>query len=560
MRPLSAIAAAITSKPGYMVFGRVLIADADDVLRDYGNLAGLNWLDLIEIDESNDNPTAVAKVTLFRAHSYVSLAPLQDSRLNRDSAGAYARILDLGRRIEIWAAFGGSDSGPANWESVFEGHVFDIDWGRADENRVIVNARDLGGKLIDRFIEDDKVVYSVAAGSAVEGVMQDVLDANMTAPDVSPTLVTIGTPAWNIRAYQQDRMGTGEAVRRLAMQIGWDVRYLWNVAASAWRYTFYEPPRVAAVTPDRVWTRDNYSTVSQQSYSLEAVRNRVRVTFVEKTAPYATVSVQWEDAASIAKYGVRFCEVSNGATSGIDTTAEADRMAEALLADLSEPRSYITLSTPGFYLGQLGDTLEIEKDGVTFDQAIKIIVYKHSLRIGRGAHSSTWVGRQAGGGYKDRWLEAEVRPGIAPRQDLALDSNVLRAYLDAGTSQSIPTGVATTVVFDVEGYDYGSNYDATTGEFTAPATGQYEIKAGVQMAPSGAGITASLDVFRNGTKLASGDTLVTAVSPEYLRAGASFQLETGDVVTIRFLHNGAGSEDVDGGRDTYFLVRRLRGG
>jgi len=559
VRALSSIEEALFGRGGYNAHARVKIADEDGVMRDYGALPegpnSQNWVASVEWVESNDMPTATATIRLFRASFLNSIAPLQDSRLNRNAAGAYARILDIGRRVTIEVAVSGSDAGPSGWVLVFEGKVFEVNWGEADNNEVTVSCRDQGGEIIDTFIEQDKVVYAVPAGSPVQDIMQDILDANLGAFVV--TLSTPVAPGWNIRPYQQDRMATGEAIRRLAAMIGWDVRYRWDSGSGTFKYTFYEPPRTAAVTPDRTFTRDSYFNVSRQRYSLEDIRNVIQVPYTDANGERQVVVVT--DPTSIAKYGRRFMEVSEASTSGINTNAEATRMADAMLADLSEPRSFVTLVTPVFYAAELGDTIEIEKDGVTFDQAIKIVTYSVRHRVIGKEHRTEWTGRQVGGGYRDRWMESEVRPGIAPRQDLALDSNSVRAFLDGGTTQSIPSAAATTIVYDVEGYDFGGCYDPGTGEYTAPQNGLYEIKAGAEFAPSGA-ITGQIDVFRNGTRVAFGDTRLATGSPEFYRVSTVQQLEATDVITVRFTQNGAGAEDINGGRDTYLIVRRQKGG
>lgn len=49
------------------------------------------------------------------------------------------------------------------------------------------------------------------------------------------------------------------------------------------------------------------------------------------------------------------------------------------------------------------------------------------------------------------------------------------AYLNTTISNATGDGTAATVVFDTELFDIGSNFDNTTGTFTAPVTGKYQL-------------------------------------------------------------------------------------
>jgi hypothetical protein len=255
-------------------------------------------------------------------------------------------------------------------------------------------------------------------------------------------------------------------------------------------------------------------------------------------------------------------EVGEAATSGIDTGVEAARMANSILDDLKEPRSYVTLVTPMFYPAQLGDTIEIDKDGVTFDQAIKIVVYSVKHTIDGSTHRTEWVGRQTGGGYRDRWMESEVRPGVGPRQDLTLDSNSLKATL--GSNQSITNAGIQTIVFDTACYDFGGNYNIATGVYTVPATGIYEFSAGAVAFPTLPNTTWRIYLFKNGVLHASGDVVSQSVANTntflYVKLTTLVAVLAGDAFTIRIQHSSGISHNVLGNADTYFTVRRLRGG
>ena len=65
---------------------------------------------------------------------------------------------------------------------------------------------------------------SQSAGTPVETVLQQILNDNGLS---SVTLSTPGQPpGWNIRAYAAARQSVWEALRVLATQIGWDLRFV----------------------------------------------------------------------------------------------------------------------------------------------------------------------------------------------------------------------------------------------------------------------------------------------------------------------------------------------
>jgi len=83
--------------------------------------------------------------------------------------------------------------------------------------------------------------------------------------------------------------------------------------------------------------------------------------------------------------------------------------------------------------------------------------------------------------------------GSAPTAVTAL---AFRAYMSS--AQSVPTGVATKLVFDGESYDYGSKFDDVTNyRYTPGRAGLYLITAQAQVA-SGSAKHAAIYLYKNG--------------------------------------------------------------
>lgn len=97
----------------------------------------------------------------------------------------------------------------------------------------------------------------------------------------------------------------------------------------------------------------------------------------------------------------------------------------------------------------------------------------------------------------------------------------VRAYRAAAESASTEEDI----VFDTEVFDLGSNFNTTTGEFTAPVTGHYAVSVQTRITDLGDGNTANLRLYVNGV-LASLSTVVGA------SAGGDPSLNISDVVSI----------------------------
>src|SRR5206468_2125903 len=114
-----------------------------------------------------------------------TLSPLRtDSTLNRlDDGITYGPQIDLVRAITIETATTpiGVLPGASNFKLKFKGTTGTVNFGSSP---VVVECRDEGGLLVDRWVETKKQ-YGSLAGVPIETVMQQILDDNLGAGVVS---------------------------------------------------------------------------------------------------------------------------------------------------------------------------------------------------------------------------------------------------------------------------------------------------------------------------------------------------------------------------------------
>ncbi|MFN7130868.1 MAG: hypothetical protein ACK4N5_02220, partial [Myxococcales bacterium] len=488
MRTLTAAQQKVLASPGYAVHTRVTVDDGTGAFRDLTNLSGYNFVEEVSLSEGIDQPVATAEVRLRREVHQLSLASLvAGSRLNH-LTGTYLPLLALGRRLKVETATVPREASPGvgDWVLVFDGEVDELDPGASV---ISLSCRDLGARLLDRFIETERVyglnlafgvqrwrrqaavlvgqrmmptaqgsvqyrtctvagttganepvwnnggttadgtaVWSAplsgsAAGGPVQAQMQAVIEDNLGAGAVS--LYTPASPAWNITGFLQRREPVLEAIRALALQIGWDLRYRWDSGTAAFRLTFWEPDR-AKVTPDNVTspiTAAHYYDVRQLRSSRAGIRNVVKVIWQDPSDldPEGQPKVKElvvSDAGSIAVHGRRYMEVQEAFSSRIDTLTEAQKLANNILSDLKDPSAEQQVDLPYWFPVELGDLLRFSANGVHYDsdQDLAVVAISHTLSMASCRTSLTCRGRPAAAYL--RWHETDARPGVGqPGQD-----------------------------------------------------------------------------------------------------------------------------------------------
>lgn len=396
-------------------YTRVEVQDGAAAWRDLTNEGGVNYVQEVSWSESVDQPVASGSVSLKRESGGLSLSPFMDSSSLNRIGGVYMPLLNAGRGVRISTAVTLPGVAPitGDWKEVFLGTISDIDPG---PDPLVLTIVDQGGVLTDTQIETQRA-YGDAAGTPVEAVMQQILDDNLGAGIV--TLYVPTTPTWNILPYTQAVGGLLDALRALALQIGWDVRYRYD-AAGVSRLTLFSVDR-AKTTPDFTIGPAEYINVPKLAISNADVRNVIEVSYQDKVSLVVT-SVFASDAGSIAEFKRRYMKIGEGSSSNIDTAAEAQDMADAAVFDLAQPLADQSIEQFYFWPVQLGDLLAYLANGVHYntDQLFGVIQIQHSLALNQHRTTIACRGRVAGA-YRD-WLltragafTGQISTGPAPQ-------------------------------------------------------------------------------------------------------------------------------------------------
>lgn len=421
MRTLSpAEVAVLTCPAGAATHLRVLVqrgatwVDLSTLLPgDY--LLGVSWSDSIEA------PVSDATVTVARngpGGQRLSLSPLVVSSFLNTVDGTFQPLLREGAYFRVEVATVPLDTRRVDvqegaWREAWRGRIDEVDAG-GDELRV--TGRDLGGLLQDTWAEVERQ-YGSTAGTPVQSVIQSLLDDNGLA---AFGLYTPVDPSSVRGPYVQQREPLLDAVRALAEQIGWDVRMRWREDAGAFALTLWSPDRLMD-TPVATFGPDNVLELGELKRSLEHIRNVVEVVYSDKaeldvTGAKKRKTVTSTNPASVALYGRRWMQVAEGASSLIDTQAEAQRLADAAIADLSESALSLSLTLPGihWYL-QTADLVQVLPDGVHFDSPQRLAIVSVDFECASSGEARTQLklqGRPCTS--RTEWLERDARPGIAP--------------------------------------------------------------------------------------------------------------------------------------------------
>lgn len=389
------------SAGGYTVYVQSESQDADGTWQSHNTLQGTDWLTAFKYRGDADTPYVTGSVELARADRTLSMAPLiTGSLINRNAAAAYAPFLDVGRRARVKTAVVAQGMAPltTDYRYVFDGYIDKVGIGGRDDNAITIECRDLGALLVDTDIEVVRG-YGSSGGTAVETVMQQILDDNLGAGAV--TLYTPVTPNWFIHEFSQKLTSVMEALRALAKQIGYEVRYVYD-ASDVLRLTFYAPDRAKTI-PDYTIGPVIYWDIPQLDLEITDVRNAWTVEFIDRATGNKLTSIA-TDAGSIAKYKRRPAKIAYGYSSNIDSQTEADKMTAAAVADTSLPKALEVVDLNYWPIVDIADFVTLLSNGEHYDtdQQRAIFAYEHELRDGDGTTTITTRGKPSGG--YDTWM------------------------------------------------------------------------------------------------------------------------------------------------------------
>lgn len=401
------------------IYAKLEIKDSDGTWRELTNLSGHDWLERWTVEENIDDPVARGVFYLRREIGSLSLAPLMEaSTINRNAALAYVPLLTAPRlaRFSTATVAHGVTPVSGDYHQLFQGPIYEVDPAESDP-LICVRAFDLGHLLHVTMIEADTQYGSGGAGTAVQTVMQAIINQWVLA--APPTVVTPVSPGWNILTYTQKKETVLEALRALALQIGHDIRYQYPAASDTPELRFYEPPRTKTV-PDWTFGPDEYLQIPRAPLSDADVRNVAKVNYVDANG--VLQSVTRTNSGSIAIFGRRYMEFTEDAASNIDTAPEAEALGDDAVADLGTPPHEHEMETVHFWPVQLHDLIRFLPNGTFYDQNQDqaVVGLRHEGQEGDGRTTLMTRGKPMGA-YSDWIRRSKLGSGpddVGPDTDL----------------------------------------------------------------------------------------------------------------------------------------------
>jgi len=284
-------------------------------------------------------------------------------------------------------------------------------------------------------------------GTAIETIIQQVLNDNGLGSLV--TLQTPVSPSWNVKPYIQQRQSVMDAIRTMVDQLGWWVRFEWSSGLGRYELTLKEPARTSSTVHKSINAAEEIDC-QELSIDVWSIRNVVRVIYgsVGSRSPTGSpvrVTVEVSDSTSITKYGRRFMEIAEGDSSNIDTLTEAQRMANAALADLKDPTAGLSVSFPcDFYL-ELGDRLTLPADGLRSTSNITLAVESLRHSFGESGATTSVTLRGTPAAMRDGWL---AKDGLVKAEDVHQVSLFNSTSIDAINISEVVGGMKLEVNTD----------------------------------------------------------------------------------------------------------------
>ena len=157
------------------------------------------------------------------------------------------------------------------------------------------------------------------------------------------------SPVWNLFEFSGSlSKSVGQELVDIVAEIGWKLAYRWDDALGFYRLKLYNP-----ATSPPAWTIDIRSVLSvdRQSVKKDDIRNVIVVEYgkaaaVDNLGQKVRRTVSATNAASVTKYGRRYARVAVASTSLITAAAEAQALANRMVADLCEPVSELEITIP----------------------------------------------------------------------------------------------------------------------------------------------------------------------------------------------------------------------
>lgn len=388
---------------------RALVEDSDGEWRDLSSLTpyGLNFCTGYQLQNDVDRDMADLTLNLWRDVEGWSIARrMASSYLNRNAAGTTDQpLVDVGRKVKIEACVVPSHHEPLDclYRTRFRGIVTHVD-DSADV--VIVRARDDGEGLQGVHIGPSVGPYSVGSSDNVATVAQEIIDDSDPASASpgnqrpylgergKPTLYSPTASTWTLVEFDQPQVRVLAAITALYDQIGWSCRQRWDDHRQEHRLTAYEPNRSPSFPADLDHTLapSEYSAPQQSAWSLDEIANVVTVRYRDSTS--TGDDGEWEigegaayDNDSIDDYGRREAWINDAWN--INTSSEAEDLADIVVTDAGRPRQTIAVAVPFRHSLELQDYVRLEADGRHHDTDLDLAISSLSEQGGAQGISIT---------------------------------------------------------------------------------------------------------------------------------------------------------------------------
>lgn len=311
---------------------------------------------------------------------------------------------------------------------------------------------------------------------SISNVIQGMIDWAMpwggssTDPNGN-ALTTSGSPSWNLKPWLQDRESLYDAMRRLAEQLGWDLRYRYN--GSEFVLTLYQPDRSAS-SPTRTFGASEYKTVNGLRVEGHGIRTAIQVVYSDASdldpngQPKRKV-IKVTDSTSISAFGRKFMEIAESSASQIDTSTEATALANAALADLKDPKAMLEVElTQGFPYVEVGDYYRFSANSRHFSSAqdLAVAAFQCTAAEGRIRTTLTMRGQPAGAYWSWHKKDSQVA-----RQKDRHSTVQLESIGPALVMNSVPGGVQMVIADEdplktSRALEYEFHVDSSSSGFT----------------------------------------------------------------------------------------------
>lgn len=159
----------------------------------------------------------------------------------------------------------------------------------------------------------------------------------------------------------------------------------------------------------------------------------------------------------------------------------------------------------------------------------------------------------------NRWFDNDIRGTfgsgeVADTGGTMIFRSRLRSYVEAyrSSTQTIPTGTATTIVFNAETKDTKGEYDPATGVFTAKHPCKVVVEAKVRTAGAVSGNLWRLYVIVNGAPKWT-EQVVPASTEFAMSISGVFELRAGHTLYVQLAHDKGSNQDITGDAEVTLL-------